>query len=83
MAVHMRIMCMDDGPQIVADLPSWAGPVPRVGEYIYHPPQEFGVGMPDAGGGVAGCVKSVLYRTHDRGPGGFVQTAHPYVEVWL
>jgi len=70
--IHMRIV---QGHETIVDLPEWPGPVPRVGEYIFHPP------LGSASGGIAGCVKVVTWRTHDRGPDGFVMTARPYVEV--
>jgi hypothetical protein len=74
--MHMRIM---QGSDLIADLPEWDGPIPRVGEYIFHPPYDDGIE------GIAGCVKTVTWRTHDRpadrGAKSFVQTAHPYVEI--
>ena len=80
MTLHMRIVQDND---LIADLPDWPYPVPRVGDYIFHPP--FG---PGDHGGIAGCVKTVTWRTHDRpapgsGATGFVMTAHPYVEICI
>jgi hypothetical protein len=72
--MHMRIV---QGPEIIADLPKWDGPVPRAGEYIFHPP------LGNSQEGIAGRVRSVTWRTHDRGPDGFVMTAHPYAEVCI
>lgn len=84
MTIHMRIMTTDDGPQVVADCPERDAPVPRVGDYIAHPPQLDGTGDSD----IAGCVKIITWRTHDRpargeSPGWFVQAAKPYVELWI
>jgi hypothetical protein len=74
--MHMRIV---QGREIIVDLPEWDGPIPRVGEYIFHPP--YGERSPETEN-IAGCVKTVTWRTHDRGNGhGFVMTAHPYVEL--
>jgi hypothetical protein len=74
--MHMRIV---QGNELIADLPEWSYPVPRVGDYIFHPPFE-----PGDRERIAGCVKTVTWRTHDR-PGRdateFVMTAHPYVEI--
>lgn len=78
--MHMRIV---QGNHLIADLPDWPHPVPRVGDYIFHPP--YG-SSPE---GIAGCVRTVTWRTHDRpdeqlglaGGTGFVMTASPYVEL--
>lgn len=82
MSIHMRII--QDG-ETVADLPDWDGPIPRAGEYIFHPPFGNQDVIPDSTTGIAGHVKIVTWRTHDRSPAGtsFVQTARPYVEITL
>jgi hypothetical protein len=68
----MRIV---QGNELIVDLPEWSGPVPGVGDYIFHLPR----GMTDTGQ-IAGCVKVITWRTHDRSPeGGFVMTGRPYV----
>jgi len=77
MTLHMRIVQDND---LIADLPDWPHPVPRVGDYIFHPP------LGASNEGIAGCVKTVTWRTHDRpapgsGATSFVMTAHPYVEI--
>lgn len=76
-AIHMRII---QGNDLIADLPEWPGPVPRVGDYLFHPPYS-----DRDSGGIAGCVKVVTWRTHDRPSDpdakAFVMTAHPYVEI--
>lgn len=78
--IHMRIV---QGHELIADLPEWPCPVPRVGDYIYHPPFR---DRQDPGQ-IAGCVKTVTWRTHDRpadpDAASFVMTAHPYVEIAL
>ncbi len=82
--MHMRIV---QGPELIVDLPEWDGPVPRVGEYIFHPPYGKVTGddrarqVTEVDGGIAGCVRSVTWRTHDRSAMGFVMTKHPYVEI--
>lgn len=75
--IHMRIV---QGRELIADLPEWTGPVPREGDYIFHPPYR-----PGDHEGIAGSVACVKWRTHDRTEDGnaFVMTAHPYVEVVL
>ena len=77
MTLHMRIV---QGNELIADLPEWPHPIPRVGDYIFHPP--YG---PRDSEGIAGCVKVVTWRTHDRSADpdatAFVMTAHPYVEI--
>jgi len=76
MTLHMRII--QDG-ELIADLPEWDGPVPREGDYIFHPP------LGPSPEGIAGSVRTVTWRTHDRPADpdakGFVMTAHPYVEI--
>jgi hypothetical protein len=77
-AIHMRIV---QGHDLIADLPEWEGPIPRVGDYILHPPFR-----PGGDEGIAGCVALVKWRTHDRSDPDateFVQTIHPYVEIAL
>ena len=75
--LHMRIV---QGNELIADLPEWPHPVPRVGDYIFHPPF-----APHNAENIAGCVKSVTWRTHDRPADpktvGFVMAASPYVEI--
>jgi hypothetical protein len=82
--IHMTIV--QEG-KVVADMPEWDGPVPQRGDYIFHPPFEGNGPMPVGQGplqnNTAGCVKTVQWRTHDRRPAGFVQTAHPYVEITI
>ena len=81
--IHMRIV---QGNDLIADLPEWPGPVPRVGDYLFHPPFGDQDVIPHiAGTGIAGHVKVVTWRTHDRPADpdakAFVMTAHPYVEI--
>lgn len=81
--IHMTVI--QDG-KVVVDLPEWPGPVPQRGDYFFHPPMSSGpdpVGAGPLRNAAAGCVKVVQWRTHDRTPDGFVQTAHPYVEITL
>ena len=77
MTMHMRIV---QGNDLIADLPDWPHPIPRVGDYIFHPPYDS-----NDIEGIAGCVKTVTWRTHDRpadpDAASFVMTAHPYVEI--
>jgi hypothetical protein len=80
--IHLRIRTIDEGPQIVADCPSWpAGAVPRVGEYIFHPNR---LGEPQSDPhGIAGHVKTVTWHTHIRTEEGFVQNPEPFVEIYI
>jgi hypothetical protein len=80
-SLHVRVMTSDEGVQLVADLPDWPYPIPRVGDYLFHPPYS-----PGNREDIAGHVKSVGWRTHDRpaedsGATAFVQTAQPYVKI--
>lgn len=84
--IHMTVI--QEG-EVVIDLPEWPGPVPQRGDYLFHPPFESNgpdpVGQGPLGNNVAGCIKVVKWRTHDRTTDGnhFVQTAHPYVEITI
>ena len=75
--MHMRIV---QGPETIADMPQWDGPIPRVGDYIFHPPRR-----PGGQEGIAGCVKTVTWRTHDRprdvSATSFAPAERPYVEL--
>ncbi len=54
--------------QVVARVENYDGPVPRRGDYIYHPEQD-DYGTSEAYGlaaGVAGCVKQVLFSIYSR-----------------
>ena len=78
--IHMQII---QGGELVADLPAWPYQIPREGDHIFHPPLG-----PDDLEGIAGTVRSVTWRTHDRpapdsGITGFVMTARPYIEIAL
>lgn len=71
-------LIVTQGSQLVAD-----GPVPSEGQYIYHP--EWGKpGQPVVGGGIAGCVKQVVWGIYGRPRNGeehFTAAAEPFVEV--
>lgn len=87
----MRLIINQDR-ELVADLPGYEGPIPRVGEYIFHPPQDASpdTDWSDQGGffglGVAGSVKRVTHGIYARPQNGekhFVGTAHPFVVIEL
>jgi len=82
MTIHMRVM---QGRELIADLPEWNGPVPARGDYLFHPPFGKQDVIPDTSTNIAGCVKTVTWRVHDRNPQGtaFVMTANPYVEIHI
>lgn len=77
--IHLRII---QGSELIADLPEWPYPIPRRGDYIFHPPYS-----DSSPGGIAGCVKTVTWRTHARSgdpdAAAFVMTADPYVEICI
>jgi hypothetical protein len=85
--IHMRVV---QGAELVADMPGWEGPVPRRGDYLFHPPQEghpqFATGGP-VHANVAGRVASVGWYIYRRpalaGEYGFVKADQPYVEITL
>jgi len=70
------------GGETVAVIEEWDGPVPRAGDYIYHP----GRSEPEIGGGIAGKVLQVVWgiyaRPRDNAPY-FVKSGAPFVEVVL
>ena len=74
--VHMRIV---KGGQTVVDLPEWPHPIPRAGDYIFHPGRVRGTAPHD----IAGCVRTVTWMTHDRTGDGkrFMMPDDPYVEL--
>ena len=74
MTIHLMIM---QDRQTIADLPEWDGPIPNVGDYIFHPPTDNG-DLPYA---ISGCVKLRTFHLYERGPGKFVPIARPYVEI--
>lgn len=82
--VHVRIT---QGRELIADLPAWPHAIPQRGDYLFHPPFGDQAVTPDTGTGIAGCVKTVTWRTHDRPEDpdatAFTQTARPYVELHI
>lgn len=85
MSVLLRIMQQGE---IVARVEDYDGPVPRVGEYFFHPDLDDD-GTSDMtlhGTGVAGSVKSVTYGIYTRPQNGedyFVKRPVPVVEVQI
>jgi hypothetical protein len=81
--VKLIITEMDEGPQTVAVVDDYTGPIPRPGEYIVHPPLEPGIDAPGSFSNVMG-VKSVTYGILARPENDedhFVGRAEPYVEI--
>lgn len=81
----------DSDSSVIADMPAYEGPVPRVGEYLFHPRldddwrDDVRYAMPrDA---IAGCVKAVTWALHGRPTQlrakYFVTRRFPYVEVQI
>ena len=35
--IQVRVI---QGHELIADLPEWNGPIPRVGDYFFHPPMK-------------------------------------------
>jgi hypothetical protein len=62
------ILIVTQGSDLIAQDDNYDGPVPRVGEYIFHP--EFdddgtsAMSLPSAQ--IAGCVKTVTYGIYTR-----------------
>lgn len=74
------------GHETVARVEDYDGPVPRVGDYLFHPDlDDDGTSdMTLQGTGIAGCVKTVtwgLYTRPSNGEAHFVKRAVPVVEV--
>lgn len=86
MSIHVRII---QGRDLIADLPEWDGPIPRVDDYIFHPPLDNS--SPADGGftNIAGHVATVTWYMYQRPEqkegqkyfGAFVPTSNPYVEI--
>jgi len=78
----MIIRQPSDGNALIAVIKDYEGPVPRVGEYLFHPGQTDA----DYDGGIAGEVKSVtwaLYKRPQNGEPYFVGRLTPVVEVTI
>lgn len=63
-------LIVNQGPELIADVPDYDGPIPAVGTYIFHPPSpgkpgHSGVENP-WDGGIAGCVKLVTMAIYGR-----------------
>lgn len=76
--VDLRVM---QGGEVVADIIDYDGPIPRKGDYVFHPALE-GDGIM----GTAGTVASVTYLIYSRprqlGVTWFVRRrGRPYVEI--
>jgi hypothetical protein len=87
MTIHIRVT---QGNQLVADLPEWNGPIPDVGDYLFHPPQLGEPNEVEKLSQIAGCVVQRTWRMYERPtrrlpgvPEGFRQTHRPYVEITL
>lgn len=86
MPVHLIVV---SGADLIADLPAYDGPIPRVGEYIAHPPlnADYFVDYYSRHANVAGCVKQVIHGLYARprkiDTKHFVATNHPWVEVHI
>ena len=72
--------------EVVARLEDYDGPIPRVGEYLFHPDldDDGARDMSLHGTGIAGCVRAVTYGLYTRPRNGepyFVKRPVPVVEV--
>lgn len=76
----MRLVITQDN-EVIAEVADYAGPVPRVGEYVHHPrgrqPQ---VGLLDHFMRVKSVAWGIIARPDGEG-GHFVGAAEPFVEV--
>jgi hypothetical protein len=83
MSVRLVII---QGHETVARVEDYDGPVPRVGEYLFHPDLDDD-GTSDMslhGTGIAGCVKAVTWGLYTRPRNGepyFTRRPVPVVEV--
>ncbi len=83
--MSVRLIVVQAG-ETVARVEDYDGPVPRVGEYLFHPDLDDD-GTSDMslhGTGVAGSVKAVTYGVYTRPQDGepyFVKRPVPVVEV--
>lgn len=68
MSVYVKIT---QDRELIAILEDYDGPIPRVGEYIFHPAldddkfDQF-LSIIDHNGGIAGCVKTVTWGLYQR-----------------
>jgi hypothetical protein len=72
-----------EGNVLIADVPDYTGPVPAVGQYIFHPPLH-PEDSADYNGGIAGCVKVVTLAIYGRPQNGetyFTGRAEHVIEV--
>lgn len=69
--------------QAAAVIDNWEGPVPRQGDYLYHPgPGDYG--QPRVNGNTAGCVRQVIWGIHGRHKAEkqyFASAREPFAEV--
>ena len=81
----MRLVIREnDG--LVAQVDEYDGPIPRAGEYIFHPPlDDTGTGDLSVHGTNVMSVKSVIYGIimRESGVGHFTGRTEPMVEVWV
>lgn len=60
-------LIVKQGPELIADVPDYDGPVPVVGTYLFHPPLRQSIRLTDPwDGGIAGCVKLVTMAVYGR-----------------
>jgi len=80
-------LIVKQGPELIADVPDYDGPIPAVGTYLFHPPMEPKDGLTDYwDGGIAGCVKLVtmaIYRRPQSGEAHFVGRSTNIVVVQI
>jgi len=82
------LLVIMQGGETVARLEDYDGPVPRVGEYFFHPDllDDGTSDMTLHTTGIAGCVKTVTYGIYTRPRNGekyFVKRPVPVVEVQI
>jgi hypothetical protein len=81
----MITLIVTQARQAVAVVEEWEGPVPRVGDYMYHPESGEGAGG-KLNGAIAGCVLQVIWGIYARPPKDlrhFVKSGAPFAEVVL
>jgi hypothetical protein len=87
MAVRLVIKTLDNGAHLVAQVDDYDGPIPRVGESIFHPPyDDDGQSNLSLHGTNVMTVHTVIYGIITRpknGEGYFTKRPVQVVEVWV
>jgi hypothetical protein len=82
----MTRLVIIQGTDLIADIPDFTGPIPRVGEYIGRPALDGSYSAGIVGTGqISGCVKVVVHNIMGRDftgvRGHFIGHDEPFVQV--